>query len=102
MKFKIQMTQDETDHGPFSCNREGGVPTLLEGKNFKLMTGIISQGSTEGESKQATPTPFQKPVKATFLRSADPFLSDVLDQLVFLAVLAEPTLVSCFVLAIKS
>ena len=57
------MTQDETDHGPFRCNREGGVPTLLEGKNFKLMTGIISQGSTEGESKQATPTPFQKPVK---------------------------------------
>ena len=44
--------------------------------------------------------PFQKPVKATFLRSADPFLGDVLDQSVFLAVLAEPTVVSRFLLAI--
>ena len=36
MKFKIQMTQDETDHGPFRCNREGGVPTLLKVRTSNL------------------------------------------------------------------
>ena len=60
-KGQVEIPHEKAGEGPLTGDRKCGRPALGKGQYAKLLSREISQGSTDGETDQASPTLIEKP-----------------------------------------